>query len=168
MVILEKKVDGSAARELNRFVRKAQSLAGVRGEVSVLITGNARVQELNRRYRRKDKPTDVLSFPRAQGGDIAISLDIASESARLYGHRSLEELKILVLHGMLHLAGYDHERDNGRMAARETRLRAQLNLPTALIERANANSAVKSSKPRKSQGARKTALRGAARPRRRP
>lgn len=120
---------------LNRFVRQAQELAKVRGEVDVLITGNARVQELNRRFRHKDKPTDVLSFPRAEGGDIAISADIAAENARRYGHRALDELKILVLHGMLHLAGYDHESDNRRMAALEARLRAQLKLPTSLIER---------------------------------
>ncbi|HET9838478.1 MAG TPA: rRNA maturation RNase YbeY [Candidatus Angelobacter sp.] len=141
MVILEKKVEGAAATELNRFVRAAQSLAGVSGEVNVLITSSRRVQELNRRFRRKDKPTDVLSFPRAEGGDIAISAEIARDNARRYGHPSIVELKILVLHGMLHLAGYDHERDNGRMAAREARLRAQLRLPAALIERASANGA---------------------------
>ncbi len=161
-------MDGAAATELNRFVRKAQSLAGVRGEVSVLITGNERVQRLDRRFRRKNKPTDVLSFPRAQGGDIAISFDIASENARLYGHRSVDELKILVLHGMLHLAGYDHERDNGRMGAREARLREQLNLPAALIERAGANGAAGHKKSRQPEGARKAVLPPPARRRRRP
>ncbi|HZS27162.1 MAG TPA: rRNA maturation RNase YbeY, partial [Candidatus Angelobacter sp.] len=110
MVILEKRVNGVAATELNRFVRRAQALAKVVGEVGVLIAGNARVQELNRRFRRKNKPTDVLSFPRAEGGDIAISIDIARQNARLYGHRAADELKVLILHGMLHLAGYDHER----------------------------------------------------------
>jgi probable rRNA maturation factor len=135
MVILEKKVEGAAVTELNRFVLKAQSLAGVRGEVGVLIAGSDRIQELNRRFRRKHKPTDVLSFPRTEGGDIAISADIAGENARLYGHSLAQELKVLILHGLLHLAGYDHERDNGRMAAREERLRAQLKLPAALIER---------------------------------
>jgi len=141
MVILEKKVEGGAASELDRFVRKAQALTRVRGEVAVLIASSARVQELNRRFRRKDKPTDVLSFPRNGGGDIAISFDIASDNAHRYGHHALDELKILVLHGMLHLAGYDHERDNGRMAAREARLRAQLQLPLTLIERAGRNGA---------------------------
>jgi len=137
MVILEKRVNGVAATELNRFVRRAQALAKVVGEVGVLIAGNARVQELNRRFRRKNKPTDVLSFPRAEGGDIAISIDIARQNARLYGHRAADELKVLILHGMLHLAGYDHERDNGHMAAKETRLRAQLKLPSSLIDRTN-------------------------------
>jgi probable rRNA maturation factor len=139
MVILEKKVDGAAVAELDRFVRKAQSLTGFSGEVNVLITGNARVRELNRRFRRKNKPTDVLSFPRVEGGDIAISLDIARENAKQFGHSSTDELKVLVLHGMLHLAGYDHERDNGRMAAREARLRAQLKLPNSLIERSDSD-----------------------------
>lgn len=139
MVILEKKVDGASVTELNRFARKAQSLAEVPGEVDVLITGNSRVQELNRRFRRKNKPTDVLSFPRAEGGDIAISFEIARENARLYGHTFTDELKVLILHGMLHLAGYDHESDNGRMAVREGRLRAQLKLPITLIERTSAN-----------------------------
>lgn len=141
MVILEKRVNEVAAAELNRFVRRAQALAKVGGEVGVLIAGNARVQELNRRFRRKNKPTDVLSFPRPEGGDIAISADIARENARLYGHRAADELKILILHGMLHLAGYDHERDNGHMAAREARLRAQLKLPSSLIDRTNSRAA---------------------------
>lgn len=137
MVILEKKVDGAGPAELKRFVRKAQALAKVSGEVDVLITGNNRVQELNHRFRGKNKPTDVLSFPRSEGGDIAISAEIAIENARRYGHNALDELKILVLHGMLHLAGYDHESDSGRMAATELKLRAQLKLPTSLIERAH-------------------------------
>ncbi len=135
MVIVEQKVDGASVAELNRFVRAAQSLAKIPGEVDVLITGNARVKELNRRFRRKNKPTDVLSFPRTEGGDIAISAEIAAENAQRYGHGAQEELKILILHGMLHLAGYDHESDNGRMASREARLRAQLKLPASLIER---------------------------------
>jgi probable rRNA maturation factor len=146
MVILEKRVNGVAAAELSRFVGRAQSLAKVSGEVSVLIAGNRRVQELNRRFRRKDKPTDVLSFPRPQGGDIAISADIARENARLYGHRSVDELKILILHGMLHLAGYDHESDNGLMAAKEARLRAQLKLPASLIDRTHSHGSKKAGK----------------------
>lgn len=141
MVILEKRVNGVAATELDRFVRRAQALAKVAGEVGVLIAGNARVRELNCRFRRKNKPTDVLSFLRHEGGDIAISADIASENARLYGHRVTDELKILILHGMLHLAGYDHERDNGHMAAREARLRAQLKLPSSLIDRTTSSAA---------------------------
>jgi probable rRNA maturation factor len=125
---------------VQRFVRRAQLLAKVKGEVDVLISGNQRLRELNRRFRRKNKPTDVLSFPRPSGGDIAISAQIARENAHRYGHSLANELKILVLHGMLHLAGYDHESDNGRMARAEARLRAQLKLPSSLIDRAHSGS----------------------------
>jgi probable rRNA maturation factor len=124
---------------LARFARRAQRLSGVSGQVDILIAGNRRLRELNRCFRKKDKPTDVLSFPRDQasggGGDIAISAEIAAKNAARYGHPAAAELKVLILHGMLHLAGYDHERDNGEMAARETALRRRLKLPSTLIER---------------------------------
>lgn len=141
MVIFEKAVSTASASgvtpaQIQRFVRQAQTLAKVKGEVDVLISGNQRLRQLNRRFRRKNKPTDVLSFPRPSGGDIAISAQIARDNARLYGHSIAEELKVLVLHGMLHLAGYDHETDNGRMARAEARLRARLKLPASLIDRA--------------------------------
>lgn len=104
--------------------------------MDVLITGNQQVQAMNRRFRRKDQPTDVLSFPSSRGGgDIAIAAGVAARNASRYGHAPVEELKILILHGMLHLAGYDHERDNGEMAAREAALRRRLSLPNSLIER---------------------------------
>jgi probable rRNA maturation factor len=135
MIIFESTVDGVNRAELQRFVRLAQTLAKVTGEVDVLISDNQRLKDLNRRFRRKNKPTDVLSFLRPFGGDIAISSDIAFANAARYGHRATEELKILVLHGMLHLAGYDHESDDGRMAKVEARLRARLKLPASLIDR---------------------------------
>jgi len=98
---------------------------------------------LNRRFRGKDKATDVLSFP-AEGlgaggwaGDVAISADIASQNARALGHSPVEEIKILALHGILHLAGFDHENDRGQMAREEARLRRLLRLPVSLIERSN-------------------------------
>jgi probable rRNA maturation factor len=81
----------------------------------------------------------VLSFPRDDGGDIAICMDIARENADMYDHSLSQELKILLLHGMLHVAGYDHETDNGEMAERETRLRSRLKLPTTLIGRVQKN-----------------------------
>jgi probable rRNA maturation factor len=150
MVILEKKLDGVGPAELDRFVRRAQSLAQVSGEVDVLITGSRRVQELNRRFRRKNEPTDVLSFPRPEGGDIAVSAEIALENARRYGHGAAEELKILILHGLLHLAGYDHESDNGRMARAEAELRVRLKLPASLIDRAH-SSAGKQTKSKRTE-----------------
>jgi probable rRNA maturation factor len=148
MVIFETSMNGISAAQLQRFIHRAQKLAEVSGEVDVLISGNKRLQELNQRFRHKNKPTDVLSFPRPLGGDIAISVDIAAENAARYGHDVAEELKILVLHGMLHLAGYDHESDNGRMARAEARLRAQLKLPASLIDRAHSGAENSSSKQR--------------------
>jgi probable rRNA maturation factor len=137
MVIFETPVNSVSAAQVQRFARRAQTLAKVKGEVDILISGNTRLQDLNRRFRHKNKPTDVLSFPRPTGGDIAISAEIARANAHRYGHGLAEELKILVLHGMLHLAGYDHEQDNGRMARAEARLRSQLKLPASLIDRAH-------------------------------
>jgi probable rRNA maturation factor len=137
MIIFEIPVNGVSVAMLQRFARKAQKLAKVAGEVDILVSGNKRLQELNRRFRRKNKPTDVLSFPRPSGGDIAISADIARQNAALYEHTPAEELKVLILHGMLHLAGHDHESDNGQMARTESRMRTQLKLPASLIDRAH-------------------------------
>ena len=99
------------------------------------------MRQLNAQFRGKDYSTDVLSFPSpsfVQGfsGDIAVSGDIAARNAQLLGHSAASEVKILVLHGVLHLAGYDHVSDNGQMAEKELRLRRKLGLPAALIERA--------------------------------
>jgi probable rRNA maturation factor len=140
MVIFETTVSdvptpGVSTAQLQRFVRRAQTLAKVKGEVDILISDNTRLRDLNHRFRHNNKPTDVLSFPRPSGGDIAISAQIARDNAGRYGHSIAEEIKILVLHGMLHLAGYDHEADNGRMARTEARLRSQLKLPASLIDR---------------------------------
>lgn len=123
---------------LARFAARARRAAGLRGEVAVLVTANREIQKMNKTFRKKDKPTDVLSFPsEAAGiaGDIAISADIARSNGRELGHGALTELKILILHGMLHLAGFDHETDNGEMARREQKLRRELGLPPGLIER---------------------------------
>jgi len=130
---------------LTRFLRVAQRSIGIAGEVNVRITSNAEMRRLNRDFRGKDKPTDVLSFPALQNGktalagDIAISADIARTNARFLGHSLEDELKILLLHGLLHLAGYDHESDDGEMQRLERDLRAKLKLPTGLIERTTTN-----------------------------
>ncbi len=131
-----------STRSLARFLRAAQAAARLRGEVSVLLTTDAAVRRLNRRFRGKDKTTDVLSFP-AEGpaagelaGDLAISVPAARQQGAACGHSLATELKVLILHGLLHLAGYDHESDNGRMARRERLLRRRLGLPVGLIERA--------------------------------
>ncbi len=137
MVLLDPPRHDIDSAELNRFALRARRLAGVVGNVDILISGNDRLRRLNRHFRKKNKPTDVLSFPSPEGngGDIAISAEIAAENASRYGHAVSHELKVLILHGMLHLAGYDHERDNGEMAAREHALRKRLSLATSLIER---------------------------------
>jgi probable rRNA maturation factor len=137
VIILEKATRGVKQADLGRFAARAQKLAGIPGAVDVLIADNRRLRALNRRFRGKNVPTDVLSFPHAEGGDIAISAEIALENAGRYRHSPAAELKILILHGMLHLAGHDHEHDDGQMARIETRLRAQLNLPSSLISRAH-------------------------------
>jgi len=147
MIIMEMAVDVDRA-DLGRFARRAQKLAGVSGEVAVLITDSRGLRSLNRRFRKKDKTTDVLSFPRETGGDIAISAQIAERNALRYGHDTCDELKILVLHGMLHLAGHDHESDQGEMAAKEAALRRRLKLPDSLIGRAAGATAARASRRR--------------------
>ena len=137
MVIVHSRVPGASARALERFVARAQRAVGVRGEVGVLITSSAELRRLNLRFRGRNEPTDVLSFPSTDGtaGDIAISAEFGARHARRLGHSAADELKVLILHGLLHLAGYDHEIDAGEMARKEARLRRALGLPTALIER---------------------------------
>ena len=127
-------------RELARFLRDAIEAAGLEGDVGVLLAGDEEVRALNRQYRGKDKATDVLSFPAADprngiAGDLAISLETALRQAE-ERHETLEmEIKVLLLHGLLHLAGYDHETDDGAMHRKEVRLRRKLGLAPALIER---------------------------------
>jgi probable rRNA maturation factor len=141
VVIFQKRVKDLTELALDRFVANARRAAGLKGVVNVLLTSNAAMKSLNRRFRGKDTPTDVLSFPAEAGaekqfaGEIAVSVEIASQNARLLGHSPAEEVRILVLHGVLHLRGYDHECDNGQMARREKQLRAKLRLPQGLIER---------------------------------
>ena len=137
--------------------------AQARGTVAVALVSDRRVRALNRSYRRKDYVTDVLSFPgapRAQArarppsnqqpatsnllgastflGDIVIARGVAKRQARAARHTESTELKILALHGLLHLLGYDHERDHGRMRRVERRLRRKGGLREGLIERAHA------------------------------
>lgn len=141
MVILRKPVAGLSEMMLARFAQRASHAARLHGAVNVLITSSRELRALNRRFRRKDRPTDVLSFPPVLGladgfaGDVAISADIAAQNARRLGHSTAQEIKILMLHGLLHLAGYDHEHDHGEMARKEKSLRRFLRLPVGLTER---------------------------------
>ena len=126
---------------LTRFLNRARALVGVPGEVDVLLTDDAELKRLNRSFRGKNKATDVLSFPAPEeiagthAGDLAISLETAGRQAEAYGHSPRDEVRVLLLHGLLHLAGMDHEADAGEMAARELALRRELRLPGSLIER---------------------------------
>lgn len=102
------------------------------------ITNDAELQSLNAHFLGKDYPTDVLSFPGAGPdslGDIAISLQRARAQAREWKHSTEVEIRILMLHGVLHLLGMDHESDSGSMRRAETRWRRTLGLPNGLIER---------------------------------
>jgi probable rRNA maturation factor len=131
-------------RTLARFLVLAQDAVGLTGQVTVLLTTDAAIRDLNRRFRRQDSATDVLSFastnpasgPEEIAGDLAISVETARKQAAEQGHALTCELKVLILHGLLHLAGYDHETDSGKMQRRERQLRAKLGLPEGLIERA--------------------------------
>ena len=146
MVILQTEVAGLSKGALERFVLRARRAMGLRGQVNVLVTSSAAVRSLNLRFRKKNKATDVLSFPSTSvlsksgkelklAGDVAISADIARENSVRLGHSAAQEIKILALHAIVHLAGFDHERDNGEMARKEAKLRRRLGLPAALMER---------------------------------
>jgi len=104
-----------------------------------LVSGDRELRALNRQFRGKNHATDVLSFPSAGQngslGEIAISLDRARVQASEHGHSLDDELRILMLHGALHLAGLDHESDNGEMARAERRWRKHFGLPAGLIDR---------------------------------
>jgi probable rRNA maturation factor len=134
----KKKVDIAA---LLAFAKKAHRAVGLKGDLAVLITGDLEMKALNRQFRKKNKPTDVISFPanmNGLAGDLAISADIADKNADRFGHTLTEELQILMLHGMLHLAGMDHEQDSGEMTAREAKLRNRFGLKDSLIGRTQA------------------------------
>lgn len=160
---------------LRRYVPRVQRAIGLGGRVHVLLTTDDEIRRLNRTFLRKDKPTDVLSFPAwplarssakktnsgkkfppHNAGDIAISMDRAARQAAQFGHSLAFELRILLLHGLLHLAGHDHEADGGEMAKLEAELRHRFRLPDTLIIRSGkgvfANGAgagaAKSSRPR--------------------
>ena len=130
----------TGARRAPGLARWLQAVAPVRarGVITVAVVSDARVRSLNRRYRGKDAATDVLSFPADEPGelgDVVIAAGVAGRQARRAGHRVAVELRVLALHGLLHLLGYDHERDDGRMARLERRLRLKGGLREGLIER---------------------------------
>jgi probable rRNA maturation factor len=128
---------GARAPGLARWLQ-AVAPARARGTLVVALLSDARVRALNRRYRGRDAGTDVLSFPAdepGQLGDIVIASGLARRQAVRAGHALGTELRVLALHGLVHLLGYDHEHDDGRMAQVERRLRRKGGLREGLIER---------------------------------
>ncbi len=127
-------------RLLSRAARAARTRAS---GVSVLFCSDARMRSLNRRYRRKDRSTDVLAFPAggaANGflGDIVISVPYAAREARRRREPAAREMDRLLLHGLLHLMGYDHETDEGEMETLEGRLRRRLSISDPPVRRSKA------------------------------
>jgi probable rRNA maturation factor len=124
-------------RAIQLFARKLERGVARGRRFDCLVTGDAELRKLNLQFRGKDYATDVLSFPGAPGhlGDLAISSARARAQAREFGHTTEDELRILMLHGVLHLLGLDHETDAGCMARAEKRWRRELRLPHGLIER---------------------------------
>jgi len=144
-------VTGAPGRSGAALAHWLESAAPARaaGTVDIALVGDARMRRLNREFRGVDRTTDVLSFPAEDLvavvrpktspsrhlGDIAIATGVAAAQARVHGHRLTTELRILALHGLLHLLGYDHERDHGTMRRVEERLRRRAGLPVGLIVR---------------------------------
>ncbi len=118
-------------------------LAGVaparaRGSLTIALLSDPAMRRLNKQFRDADYATDVLSFPsdvRGRLGDMAVARGVATRQAKALGHSLRVELRVLVLHGLLHLLGYDHETDTGEMARAEERLRRKAGLPLGLIAR---------------------------------
>ena len=140
---------GLSPSGLGRFLRATQRAVGLQGAVDVLLADDATLKRLNKTFRGKNKATDVLSFPAGAttvffsepdqpelAGDLAISLETAARQAERYGHSLRDEVRVLLLHGVLHLAGFDHEADSGEMAECEAGLRRKLGMGTSLIARA--------------------------------
>lgn len=131
----------TATRGLGVWLQRAAP-ASARGDVSIAVISDRRMRALNRQFRGQDMTTDVLSFPATHVpgvssflGDIVIASGVAMRQARDAGHPVGTELKLLALHGLLHLLGYDHDTDHGKMARTEARLRKKAGLREGLIER---------------------------------
>ena len=128
-------------RLLHTFAKRLETDVTAGRPFTCLITDDAELRRLNREFRKKDYATDVLSFPTRQSlgflGDIAISFDLARKQGAEHGHTVRREIEILMLHGVLHLLGMDHENDDGQMARAEKKWRAVFGLPRGLIARAS-------------------------------
>jgi probable rRNA maturation factor len=149
--------DATSTRGLGPWLTKIAP-SSARGDVTVAIVSDRRMRALNRQFRGKDYATDVLSFPSDSSadkrgerrflGDVVIAAGVLKRQARDAGHSTAVELRVLSLHGLLHLLGYDHDADDGKMAGVEARLRKKAGLPHGLIERARPSSRSRSHKAR--------------------
>lgn len=130
VVVLDRTRRRVGRARLRRLLRRAARVLRVSGEVALVLAGDRTLRRLNRAYRGTDRATDVLSFPGEGGeaglGDILISVETAERNARALGRSLCRELDLLALHGFLHVLGYDHETDDGRMDRLEARLRRRL------------------------------------------
>lgn len=128
-------------RTLKTFARVLADRLAAGRSFTCLITGDDELCRLNGAFLGHEYPTDVLSFPASAAngdlGEMAVSAERAAAQAAEFGHSRLDETRILMLHGLLHLLGMDHERDNGEMEAAEQRWRAEFGLPQTLITRAS-------------------------------
>jgi probable rRNA maturation factor len=133
---------GLARREARAFAKRLELEVARGRSFCCLITNDEELRRLNRQFRKKDYATDVLSFPALENdavlGEIAISFDQAKQQAAERRHQVGEEIAVLMLHGLLHLLGMDHETDRGQMARAERKWRGSLGLPAGLIERRTA------------------------------
>jgi probable rRNA maturation factor len=134
VLLLNRQKRQIATRKIKELLKKVlEDLGHSRSEISLLFTDDAEIRELNRQYLDNDRPTDVLSFPTDDNkiiGDIAISIDRAAEQAEAQGDTLTEELARLLIHGVLHLLGHEHEGGGSKakeMFAEEKRLMALIN-----------------------------------------
>jgi probable rRNA maturation factor len=125
------------SQALARWLEK-HAPARARGTVVIAMISDARMRKINKQFRRKDYATDVLSFPSlmpGELGELAIATGVMRRQARDAGHTEATEARVLAVHGLLHLLGYDHETDHGEMRRAEERLRKRARLPLGLIRR---------------------------------
>jgi probable rRNA maturation factor len=141
LLLFRKARRGLPRQELRTFLATLSSKVAGGREFTCLLTDDNELLRLNKQFLGKNYPTDVLSFPSGEEsgslGELAISCERAAEQASQFGHTVADEIKILMLHGVLHLSGLDHETDKGKMAGIERKWRKEFKLPLGLIERVN-------------------------------
>ncbi len=141
LLLYKRAGSGVPKRELRAFAAELRERVAEGRSFTCLLTNDDELERLNRMFFGKAYPTDVLSFPSGESdplGEMAISMQRAAAQADEFGHTAFDEVRVLMLHGVLHLLGMDHETDRGAMARLEKKWRRELGLPVGLIERAKA------------------------------